>query len=52
MVPNSKKELVLMILVTGWRVSVDCRKLNEWKKKDHFPMSFMDQMLDSLAGKG
>ena len=31
---------------------MDYRKLNAWTKKDHFPMPFMDQMLDRLAGKG
>ena len=31
---------------------MDYQKLNAWTKKDHFPMSFMDQMLDRLAGKG
>ncbi|XP_015165454.1 uncharacterized protein [Solanum tuberosum] len=30
---------------------MDCRKLNAWTEKDHFPMSFMDQMLDRLASK-
>uniref|UniRef100_A0A3Q7G6W9 Reverse transcriptase domain-containing protein n=1 Tax=Solanum lycopersicum TaxID=4081 RepID=A0A3Q7G6W9_SOLLC len=38
--------------VTGWRVCMDYRKLNSWTEKDHFPMPFMDQMLDRLAGKG
>ena len=52
MVPNEKNELVLMRLVTGWRVCMDYRKLNSWTKKDHFPMPFMDQMLDILARKG
>ena len=28
------------------------RKLNAWTEKDHFPIPFMDQMLDRLAGKG
>ena len=31
---------------------MDYRKLNAWTEKDHFPISFMDQMLDRLAGKG
>lgn len=47
-----KNELVSMSLVTGGRVCMDYRKLNAWTKKDHFPMPFMDQMLDRLAGKG
>ena len=51
-VPNEKNELVPMRLVTGWRVCMDYRKLNSWTKKDHFPIPFMDQMLDRLAGKG
>ena len=31
---------------------MDYRKLNLWTEKDHFPMPFMDQMLDRLAEKG
>ncbi|GJU71201.1 reverse transcriptase domain-containing protein [Tanacetum coccineum] len=37
-------------LVTGWRVCIDFRKLNEATRKDHFPSPFMDQMLERLAG--
>ncbi|GJX16459.1 reverse transcriptase domain-containing protein [Tanacetum coccineum] len=37
-------------LVTGWRVCIDYRKLNEATQKDHFPLPFMDQMLERLAG--
>jgi hypothetical protein len=36
--------------VTGWRVCIDYRKLNEATRKDHFPLPFMDQMLERLAG--
>ena len=36
--------------VTGWRICIDYRKLNKAMRKDHFPMSFLDQMLDRLAG--
>ena len=49
---NEKNELVPMRPVTGWRVSMDYRKLNAWTEKDHFPMPFMDQMLDRLVEKG
>ncbi|GJY32038.1 reverse transcriptase domain-containing protein [Tanacetum coccineum] len=34
----------------GWRVCIDYRKLNEATRKDHFPLPFMDQMLERLAG--
>nr|GEZ32312.1 reverse transcriptase domain-containing protein [Tanacetum cinerariifolium] len=36
--------------VQSWRVYIDYRKLNEAKRKDHFPLPFMDQMLERLAG--
>ena len=36
--------------VTGWRICIDCRKLNKATRKDHFPLSFLDRMLDRLAG--
>nr|GFC15024.1 reverse transcriptase domain-containing protein [Tanacetum cinerariifolium] len=38
------------IQVTGWWVCIDYRKLNEATQKDHFPLPFMDQMLERLAG--
>ncbi|GJT50279.1 reverse transcriptase domain-containing protein [Tanacetum coccineum] len=34
----------------GWRVCIDYRKLNEATRKDHFPLPFMDQMLERLVG--
>nr|GEX68062.1 reverse transcriptase domain-containing protein [Tanacetum cinerariifolium] len=34
----------------GWRVCIDYHKLNEATRKDHFPLPFMDQMLERLAG--
>nr|GEV71632.1 reverse transcriptase domain-containing protein [Tanacetum cinerariifolium] len=33
----------------GWRVCIDYRKLNDATHKDHFPLPFMDQMLERLA---
>nr|GEU41435.1 reverse transcriptase domain-containing protein [Tanacetum cinerariifolium] len=39
----------LFALVTRWRVYIDYRKLNEATCKDHFPLPFMDQMLERLA---
>ncbi|GKA23524.1 reverse transcriptase domain-containing protein, partial [Tanacetum coccineum] len=40
---------ILRLLVTGWRVCIDYRKLNDATRKDHFPLPFMDQMLERLA---
>ncbi|GJT69604.1 reverse transcriptase domain-containing protein [Tanacetum coccineum] len=49
-VTNENDELVPTRTVTGWRVCIDYRKLNEVTAKDHFPLPFMDQMLERLAG--
>ncbi|GJY80930.1 reverse transcriptase domain-containing protein [Tanacetum coccineum] len=49
-VKNDDNELIPTRLVTGWRVCIDYRKLNEATRKDHFPLPFMDQMLERLAG--
>nr|GEV42576.1 reverse transcriptase domain-containing protein [Tanacetum cinerariifolium] len=49
-VENEENEVILTRLVTGWRVCIDYRKLNEATRKDHFPLPFMDQMLERLAG--
>ena len=47
---NEKNELIPTRTVTGWRVCIDYRKLNTATIKDHFPLPFIDQMLDRLAG--
>ena len=49
---NRKNELIFLRTVTGWRVCMDYRNLNSWTLKDHFPMPFIDQILDRLAGRG
>nr|GEV48542.1 reverse transcriptase domain-containing protein [Tanacetum cinerariifolium] len=49
-VDNEENELILNRLVTEWRIYTDYRKLNEATRKDHFPLLFMDQMLERLAG--
>nr|GEW56015.1 reverse transcriptase domain-containing protein [Tanacetum cinerariifolium] len=49
-ITNDENELVLTRLVTGWRVCIEYQKLNEATRKDHFPLPFMDQMLERLAG--
>ena len=47
---NEKNELIPAKTVTGWRVCMDYRKLNIATIKDHFPLPFIDQVLDKLAG--
>nr|GEZ00064.1 DNA-directed DNA polymerase [Tanacetum cinerariifolium] len=48
-VANENNELIPTRLVTGWRVCLDYRKLNDATRKDHFSLPFMDQMLERLA---
>ncbi|GKB76098.1 reverse transcriptase domain-containing protein [Tanacetum coccineum] len=49
-VENDENELIPTRLVTDWRVCIDYQKLNEATRKDHFPLPFMDQILERLAG--
>ncbi|KAJ9546801.1 hypothetical protein OSB04_019344 [Centaurea solstitialis] len=49
-VTNDNNELVPTRTVTGWRVCIDYIKLNDATRKDHFPLPFIDQMLERLAG--
>ncbi|CAN6695147.1 unnamed protein product [Malus baccata var. baccata] len=48
-VANAENELVPQRIQTGWRVCIDYRKLNTTTRKDHFPLPFIDQMLERLA---
>ncbi|CAN6547359.1 unnamed protein product [Malus baccata var. baccata] len=45
-VKNEEQELVPTRVVTGWRVCIDYRKLNAMTRKDHFPLPFLDQLLE------
>jgi hypothetical protein len=48
-VKNEKDELIPQRTVTGWRMCIDYCKLNKAMKKDHFPLPFIDEMLERLA---
>ena len=49
-VKSDRDELIPMRTTTGWRMCVDYRKLNSKTKKDHFPLPFLDQILERVAG--
>ncbi|GJQ91057.1 reverse transcriptase domain-containing protein [Tanacetum coccineum] len=49
-IENDDNELIPTRLITGWRVCIDYRKLNDATRKYHLPLPFMDQMLERLAG--
>jgi hypothetical protein len=48
-VKNERNELIPQRTITGWRMYIDYRKLNKATKKDHFPLPFIDEMLEHLA---
>ncbi|GJS42566.1 reverse transcriptase domain-containing protein [Tanacetum coccineum] len=46
---NDNTKLIPSRTVTGWRFCIDNCKLNDATRKDHFPLSFIDQMLERLS---
>ena len=48
-VPNDKDELIPQRIITGYRMVIDFRKLNKAARKDHYPLPFIDQMLERLS---
>jgi hypothetical protein len=49
-VKNANNELIPTHLVTGWRMCIDYSKLNSVTRKDHFPLPFIDQILERVGG--
>ncbi|GKB54543.1 reverse transcriptase domain-containing protein, partial [Tanacetum coccineum] len=47
---DEKVRLLKVLKSHKWRVCIDYQKLNDATRKDHFPLPFMDQMLERLAG--
>ena len=50
-VPNENNELIPQRVVAGYGMCIDFRKVNKVTKKDHYPLPFIDQMLERLDRK-
>ena len=48
-VKNEKGEELSTRLTTSWRVCIDYRRLNDVTRKDHFPLPFIDQLLERVS---
>jgi hypothetical protein len=46
---NEKNELIPQQTITGSRMCIDYRKLHKANRKDHFPLPFINEMLERLA---
>ena len=49
-VQNERGEDVPTLLAIGCRVCIDYRILNAVIRKDHFPLTFIDQLLKRVSG--
>ena len=49
-VQNEKGEEIVTRLTSGWRVCINYRKLNAVTRKNHFPLLFIDQVLERVSG--
>ena len=49
-IKNEHDEFISTRTVTEWCMCIDYHKLNQATWKDHLPLSFIDQMLERLAG--
>lgn len=49
-VKYQNNKLVTTRVQNGWQVCIDYRKLNVATHRDHFPLPFIDQMLERLVG--
>ena len=48
-IKTDKDELIPTRTIIGQRMCIDYMKLNAASRKDHFPLPFIDQMLERLA---
>ena len=49
-VRNEKDELIMTQITYSWCMCIDYKKLNEATRKDNFPLPFLDQILERVAG--
>ena len=49
MVPNDKNELIPQRIIIGYIMCIDYRKLNKSTRKDHYPLAFINQILERLS---
>ncbi|GKA40606.1 DNA-directed DNA polymerase [Tanacetum coccineum] len=47
---NDNNELIPSRTIIEWRLCIDYCKMNDAIRKDHFPLPFIDQMLERLSG--
>ncbi|RDX72988.1 hypothetical protein CR513_47461, partial [Mucuna pruriens] len=50
-VPMKSEMIVMKKQHDDWRVCIDYRRLNQATRKDHFPLPFINQVLEKLSGK-
>ena len=49
-VKNEKSQPIPTRILSSWHMCIDYRKLNDANRKDHFPLLFLDQILERVAG--
>ena len=49
-IQNEKGEDMPTRLTTGWRVCIDCTRLNAVTRKDNFPLPFINQLMERVFG--
>src|SRR5215813_6853463 len=49
-IKNDKRELIPTRILSSWRMCIDYKKLNDATRKDHFILSFLDQILIRVVG--
>ena len=48
-ITNPSDELIPTRTVTGWIICINYKRINDATRKEHFPLSFIDKMLERVA---